>query len=51
MLSSCLTQEGDTAFTKGGMRVAAVCPGYVDTVLGNSGNVLLPPDSQPNAVP
>ncbi|KAJ8042937.1 15-hydroxyprostaglandin dehydrogenase [NAD(+)] [Holothuria leucospilota] len=48
-LSRCLP-EGDTAFTKGGMRVAAVCPGYVDTVLGNSGNVLLPPDNQPNPV-
>ncbi|KAJ8042929.1 15-hydroxyprostaglandin dehydrogenase [NAD(+)] [Holothuria leucospilota] len=43
--------EGDTAFTNGGMRVADVCPGYVDTALGNSGNLLLPPDNQPKPVP
>ncbi|PIK57337.1 putative 15-hydroxyprostaglandin dehydrogenase [Apostichopus japonicus] len=37
-LSRCLP-EGDSAFIKGGMRVGAICPGYVETVLGKAGNI------------
>lgn len=49
-LSRCLP-EGDTAFSSGGMRVGAICPGYVETVLGKAGNLLLPDDGWPSPVP
>lgn len=48
---SFISQEGDSAFIKGGMRVGAICPGYVETVLGKAGNMLLPDDNWPSPVP